>query len=490
MRAFISQVLHNYRWQIFLGVAAAAFRIPFITQESVTVDADATRIISSMPVGEMLAAYPQLEPHPPLYYVFVHYSIVVFGNTHFGLRLPTLLAGILTPPLLYLAMRPVTTRWTAFLGGSIAVVSQYLVFWSQYARMYMLLGMFVTLSYYFFTNIVVNGWTWTRGAGYILAAVLAMYTHLFAGPSLFAQAALVGLALIERVPFETPDLRKWISVYGVIGTACLPLSWGVYRRLQIGQTYGATKPISLTNVFRTLGEFLGLGQWPNRYIYGVVLGSLAVSLSMRAIIKRSNPDSIVGYRPDFDSSSIWLLGSWIAGPFIVIYGYSAVMPSATFHRYFIVSAIGIYGLFAVGIGRLQSKRVASVVTVLLLLGFASTSGIALVSVTQPDWQSGTAYIDEHAQSDDLVISGNPQSPDEFAYYSDRTDLRRAKISFNPTKTGVCGSVGSADRVWLIGFSGRVNTIRDILQESFKTNTHREFHRLDVYLFTAQRGGCI
>jgi hypothetical protein len=125
--------------------------------------------------------------------------------------------------------------------------------------MYMLLWMFITFSYYFFTNIVVNGWTQTRGAGYILAAVLAMYTHLFAGPSLLAQAALVGLALTDRAPFEAPDLRKWIPVYGVIGVACLPLAWGVYRRLQLGLTYGAAKPISLTNVFRTLGEFLGLG---------------------------------------------------------------------------------------------------------------------------------------------------------------------------------------------------------------------------------------
>jgi hypothetical protein len=162
-----------------------------------------------------------------------------------------------------------------------------------------------------------------------------------------------------------------------------------------------------------------------------------VGLSLRAVFKRSDRGPIVDYRPDFDSPTIWLLGSWIAGPFIVIYGYSAVMPSATSHRSFIVAVIGFYGLFAVGISRLQRKRVASVVTALLLVGFASTSGMALVSITQPDWQSGTTYIDEHAGSGDLVISGNPQLPDEFTYYSDRTGLRRAKISFNPTRTGVC-----------------------------------------------------
>jgi hypothetical protein len=57
--------MNKFREAAFLGFVAITFRVPYIKQESVTIDADATRIISQMPVGEMVAAYPQLEPTPP-----------------------------------------------------------------------------------------------------------------------------------------------------------------------------------------------------------------------------------------------------------------------------------------------------------------------------------------------------------------------------------------------------------------------------------------
>lgn len=86
------------------------FRLPYSTQEAVTIEADATYQIVRSTAAEILAQYPALEPHPPLYYLVTRFSVELFGYTHFGLRLPTLVAGILTPPLLYLTLREVTSR--------------------------------------------------------------------------------------------------------------------------------------------------------------------------------------------------------------------------------------------------------------------------------------------------------------------------------------------------------------------------------------------
>ncbi len=173
----------------------------------------------------IVTVFPQDNQHP-LYSVLAHLSLSLFGESAWSIRLPALLFGAATVPLLYLLGKDVATRREAWYAALILTVSYHHVWFSQNARGYSALAFFAVLSTWLLLRAVGTG---RRGLwiGYAIASALGAYTHLTMVFVVVAQCAATAIALLpgsrllERRPIGDPHFSA--SPWQVHSPSCCTL---------------------------------------------------------------------------------------------------------------------------------------------------------------------------------------------------------------------------------------------------------------------------
>ena len=149
--------------------------------------------------------------HPPLYYLLLRGWRELAGDSEFGLRSLSAFAGLLVVPLaIALAQNPKSKirnpQW--FLVGVITAVSPPLIYYSQEARMYALLGLLAALSTWLLVRSAECGMrSVVFWAAYVLTAVAGLYTHYFFPAVLAAQGVAVVIWAVRDWRLETGDWR-------------------------------------------------------------------------------------------------------------------------------------------------------------------------------------------------------------------------------------------------------------------------------------------
>lgn len=210
-----------------------------------------TGMLAAVATGHAVASG---ESSPPLFFVFAWFSVKL-GDPTVWIRLPSLILGAATIPIIYLLGRDTINRATGVVGAAVFAVSPFANYYGVEARPYATAAFFTVLSTYALVRAVRTDerrW-WTL---YAVAAVAAAYSHyttvfvlltqgawslwvcrnrwrrsLIANlgalvlyvpwlPYLHASAGLAGYALIE--PLTTPHVLQDV-VRLVVGYPYAPL---------------------------------------------------------------------------------------------------------------------------------------------------------------------------------------------------------------------------------------------------------------------------
>lgn len=145
---------------VALALLAFGLRVYHLDYFSLYQDEALTPLRASYDIGKILRneiviqeAVTQ-DTHPPFYFLIIHFTRLLFGNSDFAYRYPSVLAGVLLIPLLYqfgrqvAARRPASGRRVGFLAALLAAVNPLQVWYGQEARMYTLLLVLVTGASY------------------------------------------------------------------------------------------------------------------------------------------------------------------------------------------------------------------------------------------------------------------------------------------------------------------------------------------------------
>ncbi len=150
-----------------------------------------------------------VDGHPGGIQVFLYYWVKAVGSSEFAVRLPFAVAGILA---VYVAYRLGKTWFHAtagLLAALMVAVLQFPLLYSQIARPYVTGLLFVLMTAWFWTRMIVDYETMGRRskgftiAGYILSTTLCMYNHYFS----FLMAGIIGLTGLffirrtNRIPY-------------------------------------------------------------------------------------------------------------------------------------------------------------------------------------------------------------------------------------------------------------------------------------------------
>jgi uncharacterized membrane protein len=135
--------------------------------------------------------------HPPFHHLTLWLTVRAFGDGELAVRLPSLIAGTLVMPALYLLGRELYDRRTGLVAASFGAVSPLLIWYSQEARMYAFVTLFGLLALLTQLRAIRNP-SMLNWAAYVLATAALLWSHYFGLLLIGVQQLIFIGVLIQR----------------------------------------------------------------------------------------------------------------------------------------------------------------------------------------------------------------------------------------------------------------------------------------------------
>jgi mannosyltransferase len=203
-----------------LTALAAVLRFATLTSQSYWFDEAQAAHEMQLSFGALMHTIGAQETSPPLYFVVAWLWAKVFGTGEAGLRSLSALAGTALIPVTYLCGRELVTRRAGVVAAGLAAISPFLIWYSQEAREYMLLGLLCGVSVLFFARCLRDSSS-RNLACWAVASGLALLTHFFAGFLVAAEALWLLWALWRT---RRRAVLSAVAAVVVVEAALLPLA--------------------------------------------------------------------------------------------------------------------------------------------------------------------------------------------------------------------------------------------------------------------------
>jgi len=157
-------------------------------------------------------------PHPPLYFLTLHYWIAI-GQSDFAIRLLSAILGVAGVAGMYSLGKALCDDTVGLASATIAAIAPYMIFYSQEARMYalvFLLSTMLLLSYVRMLYTDSRRW-WVA---YTLLATLSLFTSLRAGPQAESDGAdSLSAMRCSFLPSPPGSVSSWSRHGGLLATS-------------------------------------------------------------------------------------------------------------------------------------------------------------------------------------------------------------------------------------------------------------------------------
>ena len=424
---------------------------------------------------------------PPLYYLLLHYWMMVFGTSESAVRLLSALFGVLAIPMIYVVGRQLFNKEVGLVGALILALSSFNIWYSQETRMYSLMVLLALLSMYFFLCFLQRG-TLALSAGYVLSTMLLLYTHYYGVFVVIAQNIYI-VTLLVLSKQRTYKLRHWIGLQAIVlalfapwmmvvlisqsvagpssqsvaGALLLALfaPWMVVVVL-ISQSFAGSlsqsfagalhliawwipQPTAATLIFNYqlyCGTGVLVADSGTVWLSAAVLSALFLGLSVfslfayqkvRGAMDRKAPlKSLESYSWEVriqDLTPVYFLAVWLLAINLIPFVISLVSTPIYYVRYTIAASVALYLLVGKGITNINYKPTKlAVIGVVAALSVASLPSYYF-GVTRDQAREATSLIDANAKSGDVVLIYPDYENLTFNYYNNRTDVAVKQIAY-------------------------------------------------------------
>ena len=194
------------KWISFMLLisVAIAVRLVALNQSLWLDEATTARVVQQFNYGQILTKFSPHDFHPPLYYLFMKTWTNIFGYSEIALRMPSVLASLLTGyiiyQIVYKACLPAgrSVKSMALWATAFFLFNPLVVYYSQEARMYAFATLFITIIYWCVANMSKVHKVHKVMKPLILANVfIALALGTYYG-SVFFIAALYGYLLLKK----------------------------------------------------------------------------------------------------------------------------------------------------------------------------------------------------------------------------------------------------------------------------------------------------
>ena len=221
-RKFARLVPSSVIWAGVAGatVIAVVLRAMFVGDQSLGYEEVFTAfVVSHSAISGVWHAVKATESTPPLYYLLTWLWVkLTAGHAAVALRSTSLLAGSVTVPISFLAVRSFVGARLALVVAWLCAISPVLVSYAIYARSYALVVLVATLSVWAL-GALLERQSWLRWTLWGAAAAACLWTHYFTIFLVVAEAAV----LLVGLPRQRRSLLLCLAAVAVAAAPLWPL---------------------------------------------------------------------------------------------------------------------------------------------------------------------------------------------------------------------------------------------------------------------------
>ena len=155
------------------------------------------------------------EPHPPLYFFIMNVVFKIFGYSTFIARMVSAIIGIAGLYSIYLLGKELFSKKVGIYAMILLSVNYFHIYYSQDARMYGLLFLTTTLSFYYLTRLIKTP-TLKNTLIFGFVSTLMIYSHFFAVFTLFAQYIILLYYIIFPFNISRARFFKYSLISGLM----------------------------------------------------------------------------------------------------------------------------------------------------------------------------------------------------------------------------------------------------------------------------------
>lgn len=327
---------------LFLGIFLRFYKLEF---QSVWLDEMYSLHIANpkYSFGEIFQQIKQSDQHPPLFYFLLHILFSVFGYSILVLRLFSALLGLLGIYAIYLLAKELMDKNTGIIAALLLSVNYFHIMYSQEGRMYTLLFLTSTFSFYYLVKFLKNP-ELKQLTLYILTSTLLLYSH-FTGVFVFFTQYVILLFFILFPTEEQKGKNLFLKTFSAGITSVLLYIPALLILLEVSKIKTFWIKETPNDIFiLLLKQFFGY----NNFLYYFFIFIFLIEIIYILHIKLKFKLNWFVENEKFISTFTLLL-VWIIVPFSVIWIISKVhLPMIEF-RYLISLLPAVIILVAIGI---------------------------------------------------------------------------------------------------------------------------------------------
>jgi hypothetical protein len=229
---------HPLAWIVAITLFALLLRL--IATRGLWLDEATSVTQAQMPFSNMLESLRTTDVHPPLHHAVLWATVHLFGTDQLVVRAPSIVAGTLMVPVLWLTGRELWGPRAGLAAAALAAVAPFAVWYAQEARMYAFFMFFATCALYAQLRAMRSGragW-WVAFA---VAGAALIWTQYF--------AALVVVTLHGGTAWQLWQARRggedvrprvvgWLGAIALTTILLLPLAHFALSQFQANEAAG------------------------------------------------------------------------------------------------------------------------------------------------------------------------------------------------------------------------------------------------------------
>ena len=416
---------------LVLGLFTRFFGIGY---QSIWIDEGSTFYYSRFTFSELMSI---IEPNSPVYHAMEGFFIMLFGQTEFGLRFISALAGALTVPLAYvLSMKLFGNRSVAIVTSVLFLISPICLFYGQEARGYMLVFLLFMLQ----ILVLLNALETRKNLMWILFAIISAVQFAMQYSGIIATFTLYLYVLYRSC--RDARTKDYGSLVQMIWSGLLFLA--VISPLLVKYYQDSTSP--------TLGHeqwswcFVGIEYAINQlndFLFGFILSAILFVLAMAGFY--------ICCRKDREKAILLGIIMFFPLVFSTVYSFTTNMSP----RYVLWSAVGFYMVIPLILTRfdpgvLMTKKAVIAVSAVLIVMAAAVMPVYYTEVTKEDFRAGAYALSDNVQPGDLVL---------YAVASENSVYGSFSFYYDPVKDGIeTKGINSKEELWSYCDSGAYTNV--------------------------------
>jgi mannosyltransferase len=412
------------------------------------------------------------EGNMSLYYLLLR-SWILLGRSDAWIRGLSVLLGVATLPCVFALGKRLFNPQTGLIAALLLAVNAFHIRYSQEARGYVLLALFMVVSTHLFVDCVESP-TRKRWVLYAIVNALAVYVHFYAPLLVLAHLAALAFFPGKRIPWKA---ALWAAALYVVlvSPAVYYVVLGPHR-----EQLDWLRPPNAIVLWTFVTQFTGEGGW-------LLLSAHLAACAAAFLRLRNAPASEADPRSPFPLA---LLALWLLLPIVVLLFASWTVKPIFVGRYAILSLPALVLLAAAGISALGRHRAFFSTSLLVILSlYGARNYFKSRYFPEEDWRSAAAYVVQLSRSGDAVLFNNGIGRPVFLHYTSSlaggANLADVFHSLDLDEADSAGIIAAAsrthERVWGLEWApGR--KLAPTMKTKFLVLEQQAYPGVTVYLF--------